>query len=150
MKNVYDPKVASELITRIEDLEPETQPLWGKMSLGQMLAHVNVSYEMAFEDKHTHAKGLKQLMLKLLVKPSVVNEKPYRKNLRTAPAFLMTDERIFDLEKARLIAYINMTAERGEAFFNGLRSPSFGPLTANEWNNLLYKHIDHHLRQFGV
>ena len=150
MKNVYDPQVATELIARIDDLEPESQPEWGKMSVGQMLAHCNVSYEMAFEDKHTAAKGLKLVLLRLFVKPTVVSEKPYRKNLRTAPAFLMTDERKFDLEKTRLIAFVNMTAERGQDFFEGLRSPSFGPLTAKEWNNLFYKHLDHHLRQFGV
>ncbi len=150
MKNVYDPLVATELISRLEELDPETQPEWGKMNVGQMLAHVNVSYEMAFEDKHPHAKGLRKFLLRLLVKPGVVNEKPYRKNLRTAPAFLMTDERKFDLEKARLVAYINMTSEKGSSYFEGLPSPSFGPLTAGEWSNLFYKHIDHHLRQFGV
>ena len=150
MKNVYDPKVASELISRLGELEPETQPEWGKMNIGQMLAHVNVSYEMALEDKHPHAKGLKRILLKRLIKPSVVNEKPYKKNLHTAPAFLVTDERKFDKEKARLIAYIHMTVDRGASFFDGLPSPSFGPLTSAEWNNLFFKHIDHHFRQFGV
>jgi hypothetical protein len=84
------------------------------------------------------------------VKNGVINEKPYPKNSRTAPAFIIADERKFEEEKARLIGYLQKTCALGSAGFEGKESLSFGKLSAPEWSNLFYKHLDHHLRQFGV
>jgi PHD/YefM family antitoxin component YafN of YafNO toxin-antitoxin module len=120
------------------------------MTVAQMLAHCNVSYEMVYTEKHPKPKGLMKLMLKLFVKQTVVSEKPYKKNSRTAPAFLITDEKDFEKEKKRLTDYLIKTQELGEAYFHNKESHSFGPLTKTEWNNLFYKHLNHHLEQFGV
>jgi hypothetical protein len=38
----------------------------------------------------------------------------------------------------------------GADAFEGKESNSFGKLTASEWNIMMYKHLDHHLTQFGV
>ncbi len=150
MKNIFDPKVKDEVLARINKLSPETPAQWGKMSVGQMLAHCNVTYEMAYDNKHPKATGFKKFMLKLFVKKIVVGEKPYSKNGRTAPEFMITDAREFEKEKGRLVAYLNKTVELGGDRFEGKESNSFGPLTKNEWNNMFYKHLDHHLSQFGV
>ena len=150
MKNVFDPAVTAELIHRIEKLSPESPGLWGKMSVDQMLAHCCVAYEMAFTDKHPKANPILRFLLKTFVKNGVVNEVPYKKNLPTSPAFRIKNEKNFDEEKARLIAFLEQTLAVGEAGFEGRESPSFGPMTAKEWNNLFYKHLDHHLTQFGV
>ena len=150
MKSVFNPTHTAELISRINKLTPETQPQWGKMSVAQMLAHCNVTYEMAFEDKHPKPGAFKKFLLKMFVKPIVVNEKPYRKSSQTAPEFLIKDERNFEKEKQRLINYIQKTEQMGAPAFEGKESHSFGPLNPQEWNNMLYKHLDHHLTQFGV
>jgi len=150
MKNIFDKSISDETIERINLLKSESQPNWGKMSIGQMLAHCNVTYELVFENKHSKPKGFKKWMLKTFVKNIVVGEKSYKKNSRTAPEFLITEERNFKSEKERLIAYIRKTQELGADYFNGKESHSFGKLTKEEWNNMFYKHIDHHLNQFGV
>ncbi|MEW4922486.1 DUF1569 domain-containing protein [Algibacter sp. 2305UL17-15] len=150
MKNIFDLNETNALISRINKLEPSTKPLWGKMSADQMLAHCNVTYEMAFEDKHKKPNGFAKLMLKLFVKNTVVGEKPYKKNSRTAPQFLIVDARNFEVEKERLINYLEKTQSLGENYFDGKESHSFGKLTKQEWNNMFYKHLDHHLTQFGV
>ena len=150
MKNIFDPTVIAELIHRIEQLQPTSPALWGKMSVDQMLAHCNVAYEMAFTDKHPKANPILRLILKAFVKPGVVNEAPYKRNIPTAPAFRIKNRRDFEEEKARLISFVEQTLAAGETGFEGKASPSFGPMTAKEWNNLLYKHLDHHLGQFGV
>ncbi|WP_370589864.1 DUF1569 domain-containing protein [Rufibacter sp. LB8] len=137
-------------MARINRLEPDSRPLWGKMTVGQMLAHCNVMYEMAFEQKHPRPSFLMRLLLKLVVKQAVVGPKPYPKNSRTAPVFLMKETKDFAQEKARLTAYIQQTQQLGEAYFEGKPSLSFGELTAQEWNTMFYKHLDHHLQQFGV
>ena len=126
------------------------KPLWGKMSLNQMLAHCNVSYEFVYEDKHKKPGAFKKWLLKTFVKASVVGEKPYKKSTPTAPEFIIKDERDFDHEKQRLINYLNRTAELGGSYFDGRESHSFGVLTVPEWNIMFYKHLNHHLTQFGV
>jgi len=150
MVNIFSPEGAAQMVARIEALTPESKPLWGKMNVGQMLAHLCVSYEMVYETKHRKPGALLRLLLKLFVKEAVVSEKPYRKNLRTAPAFLMVDEKNFEAERGRLIGYIRRTQELGAGHFDGHESLSFGPLSKGEWNNLFAKHLDHHLTQFGV
>ena len=150
MKNIFDQAVTDELTARIEALNPDSQPLWGKMSVDQMLAHCSVAYEMAYTDKHPKPNALMRFLLKTFVKSGVVNEKPYPKNARTAPVFIISDRRDFEKEKSKLISYLQKTQELGSEHFEGKESPSFGAMTAQEWNNLFYKHLDHHLNQFGV
>jgi hypothetical protein len=150
MKNIFDQKDTAEVIERINKLTPQTQPLWGRMSVGQMLAHCNVTYEMMYENKHPKPGLVLGWILKAFVKKGVVNEKMYPKNSRTAPQFIITDQKNFDAEKVRLIAYIQKTQQLGAGYFEGKESNSFGKLTSSEWNNMCYKHLDHHLGQFGV
>ena len=150
MKNVFDPAVTAELIHRIEQLSPESPALWGKMSVDQMLAHCCVAYEMAFTNTHPKANPVMRFLLKPFVKAGVVNEVPYKRNLPTAPAFRIKSEKNFAEEKARLISFVEQTLAAGKSGFEGKESPSFGSMTAKEWNNLLYKHLDHHLTQFGA
>ena len=150
MKNVFDPAVTAELIHRIEQLSPESPALWGKMSVDQMLAHCCVAYEMACTNTHPKANPVMRFLLKTFVKAGVVNEVPYKRNLPTAPAFRIKSEKNFTEEKARLISFVEQTLAAGKSGFEGKESPSFGSMTAKEWNNLLYKHLDHHLTQFGA
>lgn len=150
MKNVFNPSDSAEIINRINKLTHTTKPNWGKMQVAEMLAHTNVTYELVYEDKHPKPNAFVKFMLKTLVKSIVVNEKPYKKNGGTAPQFLIKDTRDFENEKKRLIDHINKTQQLGEAHFEGKHSHSFGPLNKAEWNNMFYKHLDHHLTQFGV
>ncbi len=150
LPNIFSQEVADKLIERIRNLKPSSQPLWGKMNVAQMLAHCNVTYEMAFENIHPKPGYFTRIMLKIFVKNTVVSEKEYPKNTRTAPAFLMLEEKEFEIEKKRLIEYIQKTSMLGEGYFEGKESLSFGRLNKTEWNNLFYKHLEHHLSQFGV
>lgn len=150
MKNIFDPQVTTELISRINQLKPESPALWGKMTVDQMLAHCCVAYEMAFTNKHPKPNPLMRFLLKAFVKKGVVNEVPYKRNIRTAPVFIISERKNFEEEKDRLIKYLGHTVTLGKDHFEGKESLSFGPMTAEEWNNLFYKHLNHHLTQFGV
>lgn len=150
MKSVFIQADVTELTERINRLTPQTKALWGKMTVAQMLAHCNVSYEMAYTDKHPAPNAFMKFILKALVKQKVVGPKPYKHNNPTAPAFIMTGEKDFEAEKARLLNHLTQTLELGEAHFDGKESISFGVLTVAEWDTLFYKHLDHHLGQFGV
>jgi len=150
MKNIFKQEITEEVINRINELNPSSRNLWGKMNVSQMLAHCNVTYDMIYTNKYPKPNAFKKFMLKLFVKKIVVGEKPYSKNGRTAPEFLITDEKEFENEKRKLIENITKTQKLGEKHFEGKQSHSFGTLTVTEWNNMFYKHLDHHLNQFGV
>lgn len=150
MNNVFTEAGAAGLIARLNKLTPATQAKWGKMTVAQMLAHCNVTYEMAYENKHPKPNPIVKFLLKMFVKNSVVSDKPFKKNGQTAPAFLVKEYKDFEAEKNRLVQYIQKTKELGQNHFEGKESHSFGQLNALEWNNMFYKHLDHHLTQFGV
>ena len=150
MKNIFQEEVSQEVINRINKLTPSTQPLWGKMSVDHMLAHCNVTYEFLYDNIHPKPNVFKKFLLKTFVKGIVTNEKPYKKSSQTAPEFIMKGSKNFEEEKLRLIGYITKTQLLGENHFEGKESHSFGVLSKAEWNNMFYKHLDHHLTQFGV
>lgn len=151
LPNIFTKEVSDRVIARINTLTPDSERQWGKMDVSQMLAHCNVAYEMIYEpDKHPKPNFLMGLILKLFVKRMVTGEGEPKKNSPTAPQFIIKSDKDFEAEKARLIAHIQKTQELGEAEFDGKMSHSFGVLSKSEWNNMLYKHLDHHLIQFGA
>jgi hypothetical protein len=150
LPNIFTKEVSEQLISRIGQLNPERVPLWGKMDVAQMLAHCNVTYELIYEDKHPKPNALVRFILRSFVRKTVCSETPYKHHSQTAPAFLVKGSRDFEKEKNRLIEHIRTTRDLGAAHFDHKLSHSFGALTIEEWNNMFYKHLDHHLQQFGV
>ncbi|MBX7162216.1 MAG: DUF1569 domain-containing protein [Saprospiraceae bacterium] len=148
--NIFSSEVTEQFISRIQKIQDTTNPQWGKMNAAQMIAHCCVTYELVYENIHPKPGLLMQLLLKTIVKKTVTGTVPYKKNLKTSPAFLKTGEYNLALEKTRLINYLRRTQELGESYFDGKESHSFGKLNSNEWNNMFAKHLDHHLTQFGV
>lgn len=151
IKNIFDKQVSEEIISRINRLTPTTSPQWGKMNVGQMLAHCNVTYRYTFEpEQFKRPNAFKKFLLRTFIKKIVTSEKPYQRNGRTAPEFIMTESKNFEAEKNKLIENIRKAQQLGEGFFEGKENFSFGAMTAKEWNTMFYKHLNHHLTQFAV
>lgn len=151
MENVFDPQQSQNYIKRIQMLTPESQGKWGKMSVEEMLAHCNVTYEFVYEpEKHKKPGAVAKFILKTFVKKKVTGEGAYPKNSPTSPQFIIKSERDFKEEQKRLVGFIQKTQQLGEEAFDGKESFSFGKLNAKEWNNMFAKHLNHHLEQFGV
>lgn len=150
MKSVFTPETTAECIERIQGIHAESQPLWGKMNAAQMLAHLNVAYDIAFDKVEVKNNFFMKFILKKMIKPMVTNEKPYKKNGPTSPAFLISDERDLEKERQNLISNIQQVETLGKDHFEGKINPSFGQLTSQEWSNMFYKHLNHHLTQFRV
>ncbi len=147
---VFNPKTTQGLMDRINRIDINKKPAWGKMSAAQMLAHCNVVYEMSFEDIHKKPSGFVKFMLKLFAKSTVVGDKPYKKSGQTAPQMIITSQKDFEKEKQRLLDYLNKTQQLGAAHFEQRESFSFGKLSSAQWNTMFYKHLQHHLAQFEV
>ena len=150
MEDIFSKQGADRMIERINKLSSDPQAQWGKMKVDQMLAHCIVPYEMTFTSKYPKPNAITRFFIKLFAKPIVVGPKPYKKNSRTAPEFVISDRRTFEDEKEKLVQYIRKTQELGGAEFDGRESHAMGKLTRDEWNTLFAKHLDHHLTQFGV
>ena len=151
MQNVFDAKDAQEYINRINNLTPETQRKWGKMSVNQVLAHLNVAYDLTFmPEKFPKPSFIAKFLLSRFVKPKITNEIPYKPSLPTSPVFIIADERNFEEEKAKLIGNIQRVQQLGREAFEGKENINFGKMTAQCWNNMFAKHLNHHLDQFGV
>ena len=151
MQNVFDAQDAQEYINRINNLTPETQRKWGKMSVDQVLAHLNVAYDLTFTpEKFPKPSFIAKFLLSRFVKPKITNEIPYKQSLPTSLAFIIADERNFEEEKAKLIGNIQRVQQLGREAFEGKENINFGRMTAQGWNNMFAKHLNHHLDQFGV
>jgi hypothetical protein len=149
--NIFEPQTTDKLLHRISELAPNTFPLWGKMDVAQMLAHCCVAYYQVFNENTPRPNAFVRFMLRMMLKDRLTNSTtPYKKNSGTAPAFLITDACNFEVEKARLTEYIQRVEKLGASYFENKESVSLGKLNSFEWNNLFYKHLDHHLSQFGV
>jgi hypothetical protein len=90
-------------------------------------------------------------LLGRVIKPKVfANDEPLRRNTPTLKGLLIQDDRDLEKERARLFAMIDRIVAAGPQGCTTHPHSFFGPLTPDEWAILMYKHLDHHLRQFGV
>jgi hypothetical protein len=150
-KNLFDATVANEVKTRLGKLEPQSERRWGKMTAAQMLAHCSVSMQWAVGEVVPEKGTLPARLMGRLVKPMVFrNEDPLRKNSPTAKSLIVADERDLAKERERLSGLIDKFAVGGAAGCTKNPHSFFGKMTPEEWAILMYKHLDHHLRQFGV
>ena len=150
IENLFGQEGFARTRERVLALTSDTRAQWGKMNVAQMLAHCNVAYEIEYTDKHPRPNALTRLLIRLFAKRAVVGPKPYPRNGRTAPMFVIADERDFAVEQQRLLDHLDRTHELGAAHFDGKENQGFGKLSLEQCNTLFSKHLDHHLMQFGV
>jgi hypothetical protein len=151
MKNLFDATTANELKARLARLGPNSERQWGSMTTAQMLAHCSVAMQWAVGDVVPEQLPLPARLMGRLVKRLVMrNDDPLRKNTPTAKSLLMTNEPDFGRERERLSGLIDRFTAGGAAGCTQHPHSFFGKLTPGEWAILTYKHLDHHLRQFGV
>ena len=151
MKSLFDATVANQVKARLGKLELRSERRWGKMTAAQMLAHCSVSMQWAVGEVVPDKGALPIRLLGRLVKPLVFrNEDPLRKNSPTAKSLVVSDERELGKERERLSVLIDKFLVGGPAACTKNPHSFFGKMTPEEWAILMYKHLDHHLRQFGV
>jgi hypothetical protein len=148
MKTLFDAADRSALVARINALDAAAARQWGKMDPAQMLCHCGRALETATGDRPMKQKLIGKILAPL-VRKSALGEKPFGKSSPTDPTFVVADTRDFAAEKARLLSLIDRFAQRDVAAVGKETHAFFGKLTGEEWGELMYKHIDHHLRQFG-
>jgi hypothetical protein len=150
MKNLFEAESVKEVKERLAQLSSDSDRLWGKMNLAQALAHCSLAMEWAVGDRIPPRMFCRRIIGRL-VKPMVLgNDAPMRRNSPTAHDLVVQNERDVDIERKRLCGLIDRFAAAGPEGCTKHPHSFFGRLTAEQWATLTYKHLDHHLRQFGV
>jgi hypothetical protein len=150
VKNLFEPAMVEEVKERLAQLGPDSERQWGKMNPAQMLAHCSAAIDMAMGKVSPPRILLGRLLGRLAKKSMIVNGTPMRRNSITEKSCLVTDDRDFLVERQRLRESIDRFATGGPEACTKHPHFFFGPLTPVEWAVLMYQHLDHHLRQFGV
>lgn len=149
MNNLFEAQQAVEILLRLSKLNPGSAPLWGKMNVSQMMAHCQVPIEVALGEKE-----LKRTVIGFvfggIAKKQIISDKPIKKSLPTDPSFIVKDDRDFFSEFQKLENQIKKFTESEPAKVAARSHPFFGKMSGEEWGVLNWKHLDHHLRQFGV
>jgi hypothetical protein len=149
MQNLFQPESATGIVMRIVRLKSTAKALWGKMTVSQMLAHCQAPLQVALGDRKLKHSFIGWLFGKI-AKKKMLQEGPFKRNLPTDGSFVVKDDRSFSDEQDKLLTLLRRFAETDPESIAVRIHPFFGKMTTDEWGILQWKHLDHHLRQFGV
>ncbi len=147
MKSVHTIETKQEVLLRIEKLSPESQRLWGKMSVGQMLGHIASQLKFALGD--IEAKPMIPRFLMVPAKYVGGFWFNWPKNSPTAPQMVISNPKGFEEERKGFLETFERFTSK-DIHSEWPIHPIFGKMTKEEWGMMAYKHINHHLKQFGV
>ena len=148
MKSLFNPNDNKEILGRIDLLTADTKAEWGKMDVAKMVTHTQVPLKVAFEEVKLK-RGLIGILFGRMALKQLSDDKPFKRNLPTDKNFIVTNDPDFEKEKNNLAALVQRFG-KSENSLTKEAHPFFGKMTVKEWDNLMWKHLDHHLRQFGV
>jgi hypothetical protein len=149
MKTLFDDADRASLLNRLDALQADTPRQWGKMNAAQMVTHCARALETATGDRPMKQKLIGKILMPFFRK-SILGEKPFSRNGPTDPSFIVADARELSTERQKLIGLIAKFVQRGPDAAVKETHAFFGAMTGQEWGETMYKHIDHHLQQFGL
>jgi len=147
--SLFDSSGLASILARIDSLQPDAVRRWGKMTIGQMLAHCQQPLRVASGELPLK-RSLIGVLFGRMAKRQLLAPKPWQQGMPTAPEFRVTDARDFGNEKQALLALVRRFGEAGPDGLTKSPHPFFGPMSVEEWQALQWRHLDHHLRQFGA
>ena len=150
MKNIFTETDKNEILQRVEKLTAQSQPLWGAMTVSQMLAHFAEASRIPLGEVTIKRVSFSFNVLGVLIKSVVLGPKPFLHNTATPAETRITSDKDFESEKAKYINAVNQLYEGGEKIIKAGKHHFLGKLSPAEWGRMIYKHADHHLSQFGV
>lgn len=147
--SLYEPNELAVMTKRIRSLRADSERQWGRMQAPEMLAHCQVALRVALGDQQLK-RGLVGLIFGPFAKRQLLKPSPFGRNMPTAPEFKVSGPLNFEKERAALLALVERFGKGGPDGVTKDPHPFFGALNPTEWNTLQWKHLDHHLRQFGA
>lgn len=150
MKSIFEEESYNEILNRLNHITPDSKAQWGKMNVTQMLTHCQKPLELALEKISLQKPNFFMGFLMKQMSSALYNNKPWKQGLPTAKEFVITDVKDFLSEKEKLVVLIKEMHTRKTDEKPFPVHPYFGKFTHEEWGKSAYKHLDHHLTQFGA
>lgn len=150
MKSIFEEESYNEILNRLNHITPDSKAKWGKMNVTQMLTHCQKPLELALENISLQKPNFLMGFLMKQMSSALYNDKPWKQGLPTAKEFVITDVKDFLSEKEKLVVLIKEMHARKTDKKPFPVHPYFGKFTHEQWGKSAYKHLDHHLTQFGV
>jgi hypothetical protein len=150
MRNIFQPDASREIKERLSRLQPDSERQWGKMNPAQAVAHCCKGMEQALGDVRPPRMLIGRLIGGFIKSKALGDDAPIRRNSGTVPGFEVLDQRDFLAECRRLNGLIDRVIASGPSGCTDHPHSFFGHMTPEQWGILMYKHLDHHLRQFGA
>ena len=148
MKSVWNAQDHGDLRDRVQRLTPESPAQWGRMNAPQMVTHLTDAIRMASGELPTAPKNMPLLRYPPM-KQLILYYLPFPKGAPTAPELLARKPGEWTVEIGQLRDQLDQFVRRGPAATMSVH-PVFGRLSGKAWGTLVYRHMDHHLKQFGV
>lgn len=146
MKTIFDDATREELIGRITTLNQESSAQWGKMNVYQMIKHCSLWEQMILNNIPYPRVFAGRIFGRMVIKAVLKDDAPLRRNSPTIAPLKVTGDGDMTAEKNNWISLIQSYPEKAPSTFI---HPFFGKMTREQVGQLVYKHIDHHLRQFN-
>jgi hypothetical protein len=150
MKNLFEITTVEEVKGRMAALRADSARQWGKMNAAQAMEHCARGMELALGDRRP-PRVLIGRILGPVIKPIAFRDgEPMRRNSPTVPGLVVMEETDLAQGRERLCGLVDRFVACGPGGCTDHPHSFFGRLTPDEWSAWMYKHLDHHLRQFGV
>jgi hypothetical protein len=150
MKNLFEVRTVEEVKERMALLSAESARQWGKMNAAQAMEHCARGMELALGDRRPPRLLIGRILGPIIKPKAFVESEPMRRNSPTVPGLVVMDELDLGQGRERLCGLVDRFASGGPQVCTSHPHSFFGRLTPDEWSAWMYKHLDHHLRQFGV
>jgi len=147
MDSIFDKTGNEAIIARINSLTTESKVLWGKMTVDQICKHCTSAINVAFGKQDVKVNFLIHFLGKML-KNKIFNSE-FKRNSPTAKEFVFTNHYNLEIAKKEFVESFSQFAH-GHQAIKVIDHPFWGKMTYEDWDKLMWKHVDHHLKQFGV
>lgn len=148
METIFNQQTIDNFVDRVKRLKADKNAVWGKMTPYQMVKHCILSEQMYLGDTKYKRLFIGRLFGAMALKSIVKDKSPMKQNQPTHPTFKIKGDGNLDEQKNIWINLINRYGEK--VSFAEFVHPFFGKMTKDQIGIYVYKHIDHHLRQFGI
>jgi hypothetical protein len=149
MKSLWNAADAAEIRNRIQKLSPSAKRQWGTMSVSQMQRHMVIAFQAATGEMTLKSDPLQVLASLGIMRKIIIEWMPWPKSLPTAKDFIVSSDPDFDATHAAFTKVFEEFVSKNSSSAFGSH-PLFGKMPYQQWGQLMYKHTDHHLKQFGV
>ena len=148
-KTLWDEAARRALLDRARRLTPASTPRWGSFTVDRMLAHVVDGFRMATGELPVRPKKVRLPISRWPLNVLFIHLVGMPKHAPTARELVARPPASIEEELRELDAQMALLASMRERT-DWPAHPFFGKLSRRAWGVLGWKHVDHHLRQFGV